>query len=239
MSFESSIRNDIHIYSSPLLNSLGIVNGFSDGSLDFRSEKRAAAAQKFAEDFGLRRLLLLNQTHCADFVVLDKDSIDSYTLADADAFILKNRNELKGYGIGVLTADCVPLLISLGNVLSVVHSGWRGLANGIICGVIKEMKKHAIAEKLYVAIGPCAGNHAYEVGLEVVENIGANAVYEIGENNKPKLDLARTAQKIVNSCHTGEVVFDIADICVITNNKFHSFRRDSQNSGRNISFILL
>ena len=68
--------------------------------------------------------------------------------------------------IGVLTADCDPLILydPIYEIISVVHAGWRGAFKGIIKKVISFfVKKGTKTKDLIVVIGPCISQQNYEV----------------------------------------------------------------------------
>jgi len=71
----------------------------------------------------------------------------------------------------VMTADCLPLLITnkQGTVVSALHAGWRGLADGIIAQGISSILKNTACSPsdLSVWLGPAIGPNAFEVGSEV------------------------------------------------------------------------
>jgi len=58
-------------------------------------------------------------------------------VGEADAF----HTSVPGLPVSVITADCVPLLLSRrdGSHIAAVHAGWRGLANGIIPEVLRAL----------------------------------------------------------------------------------------------------
>lgn len=68
----------------------------------------------------------------------------------------------------VMTADCLPLLLSGsdGRMIAAVHCGWRGLLAGIIAAAVKHFNDADIIAWLGPAIGPAA----FEVGPEVRQN---------------------------------------------------------------------
>lgn len=72
-----------------------------------------------------------------------------------------------GVVCGVLTADCVPLLLCArsGDLVAAVHAGWRGLAAGIVEAAIEALP--ARAPDLLAWLGPAIGPGVYEVGAEV------------------------------------------------------------------------
>ncbi len=72
-----------------------------------------------------------------------------------------------GVVCGVLTADCVPLLLSAraGGLVAAVHAGWRGLAAGVIEATVAALPIRG--PDLLAWLGPAIGPGAYEVGTEV------------------------------------------------------------------------
>ena len=70
----------------------------------------------------------------------------------------------KGNVIGVITADCVPILVwdnEKKNAIA-IHAGWRGALGGIIENSINEIKGNGKCQ-FYAAIGPCIRQNNYEV----------------------------------------------------------------------------
>ena len=67
--------------------------------------------------------------------------------------------------IGVLTADCVPILIfdKKNKLISCIHSGWKGAFSGIIENTIKKIKELTKGGEISACIGPCIGTKNYEV----------------------------------------------------------------------------
>lgn len=74
-----------------------------------------------------------------------------------------------GLACVVLTADCLPILISAkdASVVAAVHAGWRGLAGGIVPAALKALAVEP--GKLTVYLGPAICAKHFEVGPEVLE----------------------------------------------------------------------
>ncbi len=74
-----------------------------------------------------------------------------------------------GVVCAVLTADCLPILITnrSGTAVAALHAGWRGLAAGIIEQGLRCFSEPC--ESLMVWLGPSIGQPSYEVGEEVRE----------------------------------------------------------------------
>ena len=82
---------------------------------------------------------------------------------NSDALITK----VKGLALGVVTADCVPVIIyDLENeIIGCIHAGWKGAFSGIIKNTINKIKKINSKNKILASIGPCIGKRSYEVDL--------------------------------------------------------------------------
>ena len=108
-----------------------------------------------------KNIILLHQIHSNKFIyVNEKYKFKSKPKADA---IITNQINLP---IAVLTADCVPILISEKKLklVSAIHAGWKGAYKGIIGKVIKFMiGKGSQTKDLTVAIGPAISVDSYEV----------------------------------------------------------------------------
>jgi polyphenol oxidase len=74
-----------------------------------------------------------------------------------------------GVVLGILTADCAPLLFAdaAAGVIGAAHAGWRGALLGVAESAIEIMcERGAVASRIVAAIGPCIGPDSYEVGPE-------------------------------------------------------------------------
>ena len=83
----------------------------------------------------------------------------------ADAIVTTAR----GLGIGVLTADCGPLLFADrdAGVIGAAHAGWKGALSGITGSTLDLMERHgARRANTVVVLGPMISQTAYEVGPE-------------------------------------------------------------------------
>ncbi len=71
-----------------------------------------------------------------------------------------------GVAVGVLTADCAPILLAdpEAKVVGATHAGWRGALAGIIGATVDAMcKLGAQPKRISTAIGPSIGRKNYEV----------------------------------------------------------------------------
>ncbi|MFO0996393.1 MAG: peptidoglycan editing factor PgeF [Alphaproteobacteria bacterium] len=74
-----------------------------------------------------------------------------------------------GIVLGVLTADCAPILFAdaRAGVIATAHAGWRGALAGVIEETVKAMVELGARRRdIAAAIGPCIAFESYEVGPE-------------------------------------------------------------------------
>ena len=148
--------------------------------------------------------------------------------------------------IGVVTADCVPILMSdhLGSKVVAIHAGWRGTLNRIVRQVWKELSGHGENPKNWVAaIGPAIGPCCYEVSEEVAANF-VNQFKNIGPAKiSPRhriLDLQAINSEELREIGISEV--EVIQMCTrcTPGPLFNSYRRSKEEglaSGRQWSVI--
>ncbi|MDE5811445.1 MAG: peptidoglycan editing factor PgeF [Muribaculaceae bacterium] len=112
---------------------------------------------------------------------------------DTDAVITR----VPGLVIGVLTADCVPMVVYAPDIRAVaaIHAGWRGTLNGIIDNVVDKLAEMgADPKQMKVAFGPSISRESYEVDFDLAQKFAeagfGDCVYYLDEKNgKPHIDL--------------------------------------------------
>ena len=111
------------------------------------------------QDFFKAPLVIAKQVHGCDVKKIDHVPTSSLT---ADGMV----NYDNPLVLGVLTADCVPLLWAdpLSRTTAVTHAGWRGTLAGVI-----ENTRAYFNHPPYVAIGPCIQQKSFEVGHDVYD----------------------------------------------------------------------
>ena len=123
-------------------------------------ENRSRVAQTF--DRQPENLLTLHQIHSDKCIIVDQPYNDR---PQADALV----TDKPGLVIGVLTADCGPVLFS-GKakdgrpIIGAAHAGWGGALKGILENTIMRMEELGLDKStLKAVVGPCIGPATYEV----------------------------------------------------------------------------
>lgn len=156
-----------------------------------------------------------------------------------------------GVGLGVLTADCGPVLFAdpRARVIGAAHAGWKGALTGVTTRTLALMEEQGASRANVVAvIGPMISKAAYEVGPEFpgrfTETDPGNARY-FTPSSRPghfMFDLPGYLADRLRAERVGTVV-DLS-LCTFTDEqRFFSYRRathrNERDYGRLISAIAL
>ena len=188
------------------------------------------------------KLILMYQTHSNKVLEIRKKNLKKNIYSDA---IVTKINDI---ALGVVTADCVPILIYdyKNKVVGCIHAGWKGAFTDIIKNTVNKIRKLNSNQKIYACIGPCIGKDSYEVDLKFYKKFitksKKNKKYFFNKNENKKLFNLRkfVADKLtdlnVNVDHINQDTFK-------EKNYFFSYRRSlvqkQKDYGRCISAIRL
>jgi YfiH family protein len=121
------------------------------------AENRRRAAGAVLEG---ARLVTCYQVHSARCLVAGE--WDDSARPEADALV----TDRPGLLLGVLTADCAPVLLAdvAAGVVGAAHAGWKGALGGVTDATVAEMERlGADRARIVAAVGPCIGRTSYEV----------------------------------------------------------------------------
>ena len=188
------------------------------------------------------KLILMNQTHSTKVIEVKKNNYKKKI--NSDAIITK----IKGLALGVVTADCVPIIIYdvKNEIAGCIHAGWKGALFGVIKNTVNKIKKINLNNRIHASIGPCIGARSYEVDLifykKFLNKSKKNKKYFYYKNKNKKLFNLRkfVADKLVElNVKIDHVNYDTFK----EKNNFFSYRRSTklkQNDyGRCISVVSL
>jgi polyphenol oxidase len=147
--------------STGIYKSLNCGAGSNDSRVNV-IENRARIANYLGSSMG--DVQTLYQVHSGEALIV-KELTDRETLAKADGLATNTR----GLAIGVLTADCCPVLFAdpEAKVVGAAHAGWRGAIGGVLEATIKAMEQlGATRANIFAAYGPTISQANYEVGPE-------------------------------------------------------------------------
>ena len=147
--------------SQGLYGSLNCGPGSKDDPDLVRENRDRAMAMM---DLPADALATVYQAHTNDVVVVTEPWAAGCS-PTADAMVT-NR---PGIALGILTADCAPVLLADGKagVVAAAHAGWRGALSGVLDNTVRAMiELGGKPDRIVAAIGPCIGHRSYEVGPE-------------------------------------------------------------------------
>lgn len=191
--------------------------------------KQPANRQTIIEEKGLRHLRFIgaNQIHSDIVRIVDNDSPD--IIDNCDALVTST----PGIAIYILTADCVPVLLSdeKNRVVAAVHAGWKGTAARIAEKTIDVMINSfgSSPSDIQAYIGPHIHAENFEVGYEVVKQIGEEFVYGTSNNGKPLVSLTEANVSQLSNLGVPRSRITIDERCTYTST-LPSWRREMTNS---------
>lgn len=192
------------------------------------------------------QILTLYQIHSAETVhVTDLWSRPTAPKADGMA------TTMKGVALGVLAADCAPVLFAdaEAGVVGAAHSGWKGAIGGVSEATVALMEKlGAKRSRIRAAVGPCIGQASYEVGPEFrerfVEHAATNARYFVPSRRAEHWQFDLPGYVAMRLSGIGLAAVEALNVCTYANHdRYFSFRqtthRQEPDYGRNLSVIML
>lgn len=193
------------------------------------ANRRAVAEQL---GFAPEQFIWQKQIHSDQIICVEP----GYVPGESDALV----TDRPGFLLAASIADCVPVLLygPSKRVVAAVHSGWRGTAQNIAGKTLSFMERelNVSPQDLRVWIGPSAGQCCYEVGEEVAQGFASRHSRSLGEG-KYLFDNrgAVLAQIVEAGVPSASVEVDVR--CTICDDRFHSYRRDREASGRMVAMI--
>jgi polyphenol oxidase len=230
-------------------------------TVSHKSKEFESFSKKLVQEHGLEKLVFQKQVHGTAGIYIDFKKKAEY-VQPSDRTILELEGDFlitnqKNIGIGVLTADCLPIIFydTKNHVAACIHAGWRSSVAEICTKAIQLMfAKFKFAPKdLQIYFGPCAKACCYQVQPDFLDNLKnfkfkSQVIRRVRTNNAGD-------QKTGNQFFFDNVLFNkllLIDLgmisknmhfennhCTICNSNFHSYRKDSENALRQISFIVL
>lgn len=145
-----------------------------------------------AKTLGGAPLVTVKQVHSNRVVTVETGALPERTV-EADAIVTHRRDVL----IGVLTADCSPLLFldAGAGIVGAAHAGWRGAVDGILQNTVAAMEAlGAQRRRIQLAIGPTISQKNYEVGEQfkadaLNQNANTEPAFLTPPGGKPHFDL--------------------------------------------------
>lgn len=232
--------------STGLYSSLNCGAGTRDNPDNIQENRQRVAS---AIGSSAEKLVTVKQIHSGQCVIVT----GPWTVGerpDADAMVTDAPN----VALGILTADCGPVLFSGQKadgspVIGAAHAGWGGALKGILDNTVQAMiAKGAVPESIQASLGPCIGPASYEVSDDFTEPFlkhSENAEHFFKAARKPghlMFDLPGYIAWRLAQCGVKKVRISGLDTYALENEYF-SYRRTTHRGepdyGRQMSAIVI
>jgi len=197
-------------------------------------------------DITSEEIFILNQVHGNRVYVLEDPALTAEQVAAVEADALITR--LVDRPLGVLTADCVPVILydPSRHVTGVVHAGRKGTQQRILSQTLATLVRNFGSEPadIIVGLGPAIGGCCYEVDAPCLRPLqnqfvdwqrftrkSANGKYLLNLPFANKLDALSAGVKSKN-------IFDLGECTACHQERWFSYRREGA-TGRLVSLAML
>lgn len=184
---------------------------------------------------GVEGIVWMNQVHGDRVVTVDgpvEGAVDG-----ADGVVTTRR----GLALAVVTADCVPVLLSdaRAGVVAAVHAGRVGAQIGIVARAVEAMQREgARAEDVSVFLGPAVSGRNYEVPDAMADEVEAAVPGSRTTTERGTAGLDLRAGIVRQLAGLGVTSVDVDPRCTVDDPELFSHRRDAP-TGRLASLIWL
>ncbi len=176
-----------------------------------------------------------------DLAARNERGAGAETCGEYDALV----TAVPGLGLGVLVADCVPVLLADAGagVVGVAHAGRQGLAGGVVGTVLEALvAQGARPATLRAVVGPSACGRCYEVPADLRDEVASRrpATASTTSWGTPALDLPAGVVADLRAAGVTDVV--TTGICTLEDPRFYSHRlatRDGVTTGRFAGVVAL
>lgn len=220
---------------SNYLSDLGIKNVMSLKPINIKGYENYFVGElpKILHHMGLdyKSINVTHQVHSNNIAIAHDHGINFYD--DTDGLI-----GAKGDVLVIKSADCLPVIVydCINKRIAAVHSGWKGTANSIVKEAIQKMMGlGSRAEDLKIYVGPHIQKNSFEVMDDVKDVFEKNFSYEDIIFKKDEthylIDLGQVVKYDAMSLGVKEENIYISSVDTVTDQRFHSYRRDKKDYG--------
>lgn len=184
-------------------------------------------------------LVMARQVHSAEAATVTGPWPGS--LPEVDALVTAT----PGLLIGVVTADCAPVLFADADarVVGAAHAGWRGALGGVLENTLTAMEELGAERfRIAAAIGPTIAQASYEVDAAMRDRFPepAQGFFAPGAPERWQFDLPGFVAERLRAAGIGAVE-DLAEDTYAQPDRFYSYRRATHRGeptgGRQTSVI--
>jgi YfiH family protein len=191
-------------------------------------------------------LVTVHQVHSPRAVVAEARPWADEARPHADAIV----TDRPGLALGILTADCAPLLFAdrEAGVIGAAHAGWKGALGGVVESTVAAMEGlGADRARIAAAVGPCIARRSYEVDEGFFQSFVAQdpaheRFFAGGRQGHHQFDLESFVVARLAAAGLGRVEA-VGEDTYGQPDRFYSYRRATHRGepsyGRQISLIAL
>jgi polyphenol oxidase len=205
--------------SAPPYASLNLAARVGDDPDAVAENRRRVAA---AAGFDVESLALARQVHAADVMFVEAGDVG--VVGVADGLVAR----APGVTMGILTADCAPVLVAGRKGVAAVHAGWRGLVAGIV-----QKGVDAVGPVWGAWVGPSIRACCYEVDEDVTDAFAGRGLPVAADGRVDPADAAVAALRAA-----GVEFVATCDVCTGCDPRFYSYRIEGV-TGRQGAFVAL
>ena len=220
---------------SNYLSDLDIKNVMSLKPINIKGDENYFVGEvpKILHHMGLdyKSINVTRQVHSNNIAIAHDHGINFYD--DTDGLI-----GAKGAVLVIKSADCLPVIVynCVNKRIAAVHSGWKGTANSIVKEAIQKMMVlGSRAKDLKIYVGPHIQKNSFEVMDDVKDVFEKNFSYEDIIFKKDEthylIDLGQVVKCDAMSLGVKEENIYISSVDTVTDQRFHSYRRDKKDYG--------
>lgn len=221
---------------STYLNDLGVTNIMSlkpiniKGDEDYFVKELPEVLEHIGHDYS--SINVTRQVHSNNIALVNGnggvnfyDETDGLIGARSDVLVIKS-------------ADCLPVIVydEANKRIAAVHSGWKGTANSIVKEAITKMVSlGSNASELKIYVGPHIQKTSFEVMGDVKnvfeKNFSYEGIIEKKDETHYLIDLGQVVKCDALSLGVKEENIYVSNVDTVTDQRFHSYRRDKKDYG--------
>ncbi len=203
-----------------------------DVSIEQAEDCRRALALKLG--FDRKRMIIPQQVHGKAIADIIPDARHPQPIV-ADAIVTNQPGVL----LCISVADCCGVLLwdRDKSIVAAIHAGWRGTAAGIVTDCVEHLVERYRVDpsRLRAWLSPCASATRYVVRSDVAAHF--HGYTRPVSQDQYLLDLPSAISSQLISCGVQSTAIEQSGYCTISDERFHSHRRDGTKAGRMASFI--
>lgn len=190
---------------------------------------------RLARVLGLEHIQWMEQLHTNTVTVVREPSAEPIAVTDAVV------TTVPGLALGVLVADCVPVLLADpdAGVCAAVHAGRMGARNGIVPRTVEKMRElGAGPHAIQALLGPAASGKNYEVPPAMAADVEKHLPGARTTTTQGTTGLDIRAGLVRQLMGLGVTAIEADPRCTIAEKDFFSYRREGR-TGRQAGVIWL